>query len=176
MEIEIANKVIKFEKYELLIDLISELSDTVAFRIPNREKAIEKDSDGENMAEFDGCKKRMAELFEKARIDGEILNSYETDDGCFEVYVLLLSEKVKSFLEKSRSLYRWKYPRRPEDLCFFKNGKCVMKSVTHEKRCFLYVDKRKILNILERGGFRFNVRDGADALVLTGENRVEKMK
>lgn len=37
-------------------------------------------------------------------------------------------------------LYSWKFPDNLEDLCFYAKGKCWLKSVAHEKLCWIFTD------------------------------------
>lgn len=66
---------------------------------------------------------------------------YRVPDG-YEIEVYLFTATVESkqiILEKYNSIfYQDNVWDKPEDLCFFKNGKLIAGSVSHEKICFLY--------------------------------------
>lgn len=44
--------------------------------------------------------------------------------------------KVKEFLLSAGSIFSWRYPDFPEDICFFRNGQYWIRSVAHENLLF----------------------------------------
>lgn len=55
-----------------------------------------------------------------------------------EVYTVKIDDidSCKKFLFSAKSLFTWKYPDFPEDICFIRNGKCWIKSIAHENLLF----------------------------------------
>lgn len=55
-----------------------------------------------------------------------------------KTFVVSTSDIVtcKKFLLRAKSIWDWQYPKLPEDICFFKNGKCIFRSVAHERLVF----------------------------------------
>lgn len=56
-----------------------------------------------------------------------------------EAYIVKIDDidSCKKFLFSAKSLFSWKYPEFPEDICFIRNGKCWIRSIAHEQMLFL---------------------------------------
>lgn len=61
---------------------------------------------------------------------------YETETKS-TIYVFEVCEEVIKYLKEVKCLYDWRGDR-PDDLCFFKNGKCVFSSISHEEEYSIY--------------------------------------
>lgn len=72
--------------------------------------------------------------------------NYEYNDSIrnggdpYEIFHIAFTENTIWFLMLGLGLYNWVYPNLPEDICFYKKGKCFLKSISHEKRCCIYTD------------------------------------
>ena len=53
------------------------------------------------------------------------------------------------------SIYDWRYPNFPEDICFYKNGECWLQSIAHEHLCFIYDDSKEIKDYIKWLGFQY---------------------
>lgn len=67
-----------------------------------------------------------------------------------EIYVMSLNNEVLGQIMATEGLYSWKYPNMPEDLCLFQKGKCWLKSIAHEKKCWIYTDNEVEKDILKK--------------------------
>jgi len=60
---------------------------------------------------------------------------------------------VEDFLlESVDRLYKWNPPYLPEDICFWKNGQCHFKSITHEETAYINIkDKKEYEHVTKMG-------------------------
>jgi hypothetical protein len=49
-----------------------------------------------------------------------------------------LSQRSVEILREAEGLYSWLAPKRPEDLAFYRKGKCWLASVAHEHEAWVY--------------------------------------
>lgn len=58
-----------------------------------------------------------------------------------KTYIVKISdvESCYGFLTAADSLFSWRADNFPEDICFFRDGKCWLKTVSHEKYAFVDV-------------------------------------
>lgn len=160
--------------YSKLIDFLLIRCDLISYRLPNYNKftvteealkyypecklgVIYRDI---NNNDFEVYKKNIQftlDAFEKYCIkeyeDFKYHNSIQGYDS--EVKLIKLSDKLIGPLKAIGGLYDWQYPNMPEDLCFFSKGKCFLKSVAHEKLCFIYTDDKFDMKILKKIGLKF---------------------
>lgn len=66
-----------------------------------------------------------------------------------------LSEDVKKYLLSNTCLYCWLNPKYPEDISFFKDGYCWLRSVSHEEICDIYCENEEEYEYLKSIGLRF---------------------
>ena len=67
-------------------------------------------------------------------------------------YYLKLDEKLKEEIKSKSSLYDWDSP---EDICFFKDSKCLLETVSHEELCWLYCYSEDEYNLYRKMGIKF---------------------
>lgn len=65
------------------------------------------------------------------------------------IYVIEVCEKLINYLKEVDSLFGW-HGDRPDDLCFYKNGKCILSSISHEEEYSIYCNS---LNDIKRLDF-----------------------
>ena len=192
--VEITDKNIKRNKYNKLIEYLLGFCDTLVFQAPNFFKLFDDDNVDEytkyedvdfyidgGIDNFNDYKKQIERHVEL--IADDILSKYEDityyGNKCnyvLEVYVVKISDNTHEFLKICNSLYDWRYPRLPEDLCFFKTGKCILETITHEKLCFIDVESVGE-NILRKMHLSFkNIPEDNEVLIINDRNRVERIK
>jgi hypothetical protein len=76
-------------------------------------------------------------------------------EGIYNIYRVNFDYYITEVLCSVPGLYKWIYPNLPEDLCFYKNGKCFLRSVAHEKLCWIYTEDEKEIKALEKIGLKF---------------------
>jgi hypothetical protein len=79
-----------------------------------------------------------------------------------EIIFAHFDESLLPELKKVKGLYDWQVPNLPEDLCFFKNGYCFLRSVAHEKLCFIYSNDKRVKNTLRGMGIYYHIDNGID--------------
>lgn len=79
----------------------------------------------------------------------------ETLDTKVEIKVIKFSKILTGAITAFPGLYYWKYPDSPEDLCFYLNGKCFLKSVAQKKLCYIYDDTKETFSAIEKIGLKF---------------------
>ena len=79
-------------------------------------------------------------------------NGYEK-----EIFIVEFNNDTKDFLIQTDNLCLWTYPDMPEDVCFFGNGKCFMRTVAHEKLMLIYDDGKDTRRSLRNMGIKFRV-------------------
>ena len=72
-----------------------------------------------------------------------------------EITLVDFNEEAYGFLKATGDLYNWKYPHMPEDLCFFSKGQCWLRSIAHEKLCFIYTDDDLEIQVIKKIGLKF---------------------
>jgi len=65
-----------------------------------------------------------------------------------KIYVIKLTPFVLGMLCCASGLFAWKMPFYPEDLCLFKNGKCWLETIAHEKLGYIYDDSEETKEFL----------------------------
>lgn len=192
----VTNKDIKGNKYKKLMTYMTQYCDTIVFQLHNMDKMFDDEivSGNENVEDvefeiyddielFYKYKNDVENLMKSTGIYADIKNAYESlnyyGNGCnyvFDVYVLSISDNTLSFLGKSTSLYKWCYPSLPEDICFYKNNRCILETITHEKYCFLYTDDAEALKELEKIGLKIDsTYPDKEYLILNDENKVVRI-
>lgn len=77
-------------------------------------------------------------------------------DDFFEIMYFKPSGKVKEFLLSVNSLYSGRFFNQyVEDLSFFKDGYCLLYSITHEKICWIAVETKEEYKYLKSIGIKF---------------------
>ena len=73
-------------------------------------------------------------------------NSYDRER---EIYIVAIDKFMDiSFFDNER-LFAWRYPNFPEDICFYKEGRCFMELISHEQLCFFYLPDDTLFNFLD---------------------------
>ncbi len=89
----------------------------------------------------------------KEYIDFKYFDTIQGYDA--EIKIVKIDESLDFILTAISGLYDWVYPEKPEDLCFFSKGKCFLKSIAHEKTCFIYTDDEWEKKMLRKLGLKF---------------------
>lgn len=77
------------------------------------------------------------------------------DQYTYDINFYSINPYTKEKLLSINSLYSWKYPYYPQDLAFFKNGKCLLASTAHEEMCEIYCEDEEEYNYLKSIGIEF---------------------
>ena len=140
------------QQYLMLVEFCLFECDIVSLCLPNLEEVR---CDG-----FRTYKKNaqpILDMFEPNLIFSEQTNHYVGEELEYpnEVYyynTLGLSNEPFNMVE---SIYDWRYPDFPEDLCFFKGEICWFKSIAHENMAFIYDDSQETKGHLTWLGFHY---------------------
>ena len=75
------------------------------------------------------------------------------DNYIYDICFYHISKEVEDFLlESVDRLYKWNPPYLPEDICFWKNGQCHFKSITHEETAYINIkDKKEYEHVTKMG-------------------------
>lgn len=137
------------KRYNALIIYLYNCCDTLSFLIPDYDYA-------EDIKYEDNI-----ELFMSA-IEPYIIKNYQSNEYCgsktggkYNIYHVTFDENVIGPLCAGLHLYNWIYPYLPEDLCFYKEGKCYLSSVAHEKLCWIYTEDEDEIKALKETGLKF---------------------
>ena len=156
--------------YLELIHYLLKKSDVFTFCLPNFGKYVET-LDGERIVEYldDGTlfseyKNKVMPKIEKIRThqlkmyfsENYANNSYDRER---EIYIVKIDDCLNNSFFENDGLFAWKYPHFPEDICFYKDGKCFMESVSHEKLCFFYLVDDELLRFLEDREIEYLIED-----------------
>lgn len=160
---------IKDKKYYSLLLYAILRCDTFSFAVPDLYSKAASDVRSEEFMEY---KKRMS--FQWDDYKKFSLKKYTSTDyfGSFreyytEIYIMQLNDETLGQVMATEGLYSWKYPYMPEDLCFFSKRKCWLKSVAHEKICWIYTDSDVEKDILRKViGLKFKETDDTDLPIL----------
>lgn len=72
-------------------------------------------------------------------------------------YYYKISNRVKETLLQYDNLYSLKFPNCFEDISFYKDENCWLKTITHEKMCEIYPNSEKEIEQLKRIGLNFKI-------------------
>lgn len=146
----IKNKKIENPVYNLLITYLHNCCDVATFSLCDFHEG------------FDAYESRMEELFAASSLNKFIIRKYWDSEYCnsvsgysYEIYVVSLSKETIRFFMLGLGLYNWLFPYLPEDLCFYRNGKCFLESISHERICRIYSDDEHIKAMLRKIGLNF---------------------
>lgn len=157
----VKNKSIIDSQYYSLISYLFKRCDMISFCLPNfglnivTEKnkqafpphtpmgLYEKNED----FDFEAYKNKVLEYMKDSGIPNYIIHEYEDVEYCesiraylSKIYYVSFVEDTIGFFMVSQGLFQWKYPELPEDLCFYRKGKCFLRTVAHENICEIYED------------------------------------
>lgn len=137
------------KKYNSLIRYLCSRCDIISFLIPDYDYAV-----GINYED------RIKPLMEY--IEPFVVKHYESDEYCdrktggsYNIYYVDFIGSLIGLICSAQSLYNWIYPDLPEDICFYKEGKCFLKSIAHEKLCWIYTENEKEVKALKKLGLKF---------------------
>lgn len=71
------------------------------------------------------------------------------------IYLFRMCEEVKEKLLEPNGLYKWRYPNYPEDLSFFRDGRCWLTSIAHEDFSYIYEKDIEEVNKFKEIGIEF---------------------
>jgi hypothetical protein len=119
---------VKGKRYKELIDLLSRNCNIFAF-VENRQMMEIED---ERLAYIDILIAPIEEHFIERKIQQKWETTKLLEDTAY-VFYFDLNNVTRQFLkERSKSLFDWISPELPEDLMFYKDGKCLLASCSHE--------------------------------------------
>ncbi len=72
-----------------------------------------------------------------------------------EVYFFRSEQRLESLLIAPKRLYAWKYPYYPDDLCFYREGKCWFSITAHEQYSYLWADSTDDIHFWKTLGLKF---------------------
>lgn len=159
---------IKDYKYDDLLSYMTLRCDTFTFVVPDFETNSPAGFRSNDFIEYkkrinwrlDALKPYIIKVYNDKDYFGNWQDYYQ------EIYVVQFNEFSKGCLASS-SLYSWKYPELPEDLCFFSKGKCFLRSVAHEEMCWIFPDHDIEKDILKKViGLKFYEREDIEAPLL----------
>lgn len=78
-----------------------------------------------------------------------------------DIYVFRCTVNVKGFIKK-HNLFSWSHPDLPEDICFYKDNKCFMRTVAHENMCLIYENVFDTVELLKKCHTRFSETEKED--------------
>lgn len=98
------------------------------------------------------------ELFyiSKSSIEEKIQIEYKhKGEYIYNICFYKTSENVKEFLLQQNRLYKFLPPNLPEDICFLKNGKCWLRTTTHEHEGYIFEQNEAEKEYLKQIGLKF---------------------
>lgn len=158
----VINENIKNETYQKLIEYYFDKCDTVMF-ISNK--------DGFNDEEVSELIKSMNEMEDKLKKsyiksinrsnwvfriigDSSVIKDSNFNQR-YKIYFYKFTEEVKDYLLSNQNLYSWLNPKYPEDVSFFRNGWCLLSTITHEEMCDIEVETEEEYEYLKSIGIEF---------------------
>jgi hypothetical protein len=76
-----------------------------------------------------------------------------------EIFHALISPQTPIFFATAERILAWKYPKLPEDPCFFSNGICVFQCIAHESMCYFNSADPWILQFLKKHKIDFFINN-----------------
>ena len=148
------------QNYNELIYYLLKNCDVFAFCLPDFGKLVRNVDDQRTVqrlddgSEFYSYKNKVMPKIEK--ILSHQLKIYHSEcygtnsyDREREIYVVSIDESIDTSFFESDRLFAWRYPNFPEDLCFYKDGKCFMELISHEQLCFFYSPDDSLLQFFD---------------------------
>lgn len=157
---DIVNSEISDELNKKLINIMYNYCDAFSFHLTNNFKTCRSieglsESDGNKYLKY---KNNLLPIINE--FSNYVLTNYKSLDylgfhyyNKLEVYVIKFNKYTKDILIKSKGILSWKFPNMPDDLCFFSNGVCLLRSVAHENLIFLYTKDEALKKKLTDAGF-----------------------
>jgi len=162
------------KSYYQLIDYILKRCDMFSYFYPHNNKIIVTSKNSEIYPEyeigFESIRPGEDEYIQNVSnlqwrveyIRNKIIKSYEDVEyvgstcGCAcQITIAQLDESIGGYFKSTSGLYDWIFPDMPEDLCFFSKGKCWLRSIAHEKLCFIYIEDDFEKNVLKQMGLKY---------------------
>lgn len=161
-------------KYYLLLDYLFSKCDVFTFHLPDKFNEFISENNIEyfpwcnlntyvnsiDSKEFEEYKnsieyrvREFRRFFIKEYIDVEYAGNIYGNK--MEIKVIRFDESLLGALKATSGLYDWQYPKMPEDLCFYSQGKCFLRSVAHEKMCIIYSDDYDTIYTLKKIGLKY---------------------
>ena len=144
---------IKDNVYDNLIEYLLETCNRVRFT--NRTFGLKKE-ERKMLFETEKYIKEnfLDDLIIKDREIEDMLN-YNNYDEYFRSYYIKVTPKLKKYLLSNKNIYAWLNPMYPEDMAFYKDNYCILQSITHEKLCFIYCERKEDFKKYEDMGIQF---------------------
>ena len=169
------------KQYCKLIFYLLKKCEFFTFCLPDFGKLI-RVSDGERTAQrlddgssFISYKNKVMPEIEK--ISTHLVHVYESEiygtngyDREREIYVVKIDDSLDVSFFDNHSLFDWRYPDFPEDICFYKEGKCYMETVAHEQWCFFYSADEELESFLQESNIEYWIEDDFEDIPLLPKN------
>ena len=143
------NKSMNEKRYNALIVYLHNCCDMVSFLVPDYDYAEGIDYEANIQPFMEAIQPFIVSHYRS----GEYCN--RLTGGTYNIYHMAFDKNIIGPLCLGLHLYNWMYPNLPEDLCFYKKGKCFLKSVAHEKLCWIYAEEEDEKRALKKIGLKF---------------------
>lgn len=74
-----------------------------------------------------------------------------------EIYIINYNKKNNQIFKSVKRFDNWRYPKLPEDLYFFSEGKCYFSFVSHESEYGIYDNSEETIEFIKAIGIDFDV-------------------
>jgi hypothetical protein len=150
--LQVTNKKMKDVKYTKLILYSLLRCDTFTLKIPDFYSKISSNDRSDDFLKYkqeinwivEDIKPYVFKEYNDTEYFGSSAGYYS------EIIVGTLNLESSGMILAAEGLYSWQHPDMPEDLCLFSKGKCWLKSVAHEKLCYIYTDSEIEKDILKK--------------------------
>lgn len=133
---------IQGESYKSLIDYLLNKANIVSYEILKMSDSIYDDDDKKYYDSILKMEKTFCNFYKK-----------NIDERCtLRSFVYLNNPVVRNYLKRADSIYHWNYPCDIENLCFFKNDKCIFESITHENYFVFFPENKTEIEALKECG------------------------
>lgn len=137
---------IQGDSYKSFINYLLDKSNILSYEILKMSDFIYDDDDQKYYDRILRMEKTFCNFYKKKDIDGR---------SALRSFVYLNNSVVKDYIKRADSIYHWNYPQDIENLCFFRNDKCIFESVTHENYFAFYPENKTEIEILKECGINF---------------------
>lgn len=72
----------------------------------------------------------------------------------YDTYYFSINNLLEQELLNRNSLFEWNFPVLPSNLCFYRNKKKWMETISHEEICRIYIDSQKEFEELKKIGVK----------------------
>lgn len=134
------------ESYNSFIDYLFSVSNIFSYEILKLPDNIHDIDDKKYCGVISKTEKIFQNFYIKKNVDKK---------NTLKSFVYFNNSYVKDYLKKARSIYIWDYPNGIENLCFYKDDKCIFESITHEDIFIFYPENTVEIEIVKKTGVLF---------------------